>query len=177
MLAQADPAEHSCNAGSFTVTAALTDTLAGLARVAFPDTTSPGTSYALSGLTSATRFCTYTFTVASTFSATTFVTATDRATNLTTAPFTVTRDTTPPTLTLTPAVEGGALRVTWSATDAASGVDGSTCELRVREDEGAWQPFSTACAGDEVHTAAQPGHVYTFRVTATDNVGNSTSTE
>jgi len=126
----------------------------------------------------------YTFTVASTFSATTFVIATDRATNLATAPFTVTRDTAPPTLTLTPAVADGVLRVTWSSIDAASGVDASTCELRVWEDPstgsgqaGARQPFSTACARDELHSAAQPGQVYTFRLAASDNASNSASTE
>ncbi len=116
-------------------------------------------------------------TTTSTFSATTFVTATDRATNVGTGTFTVTRDTAPPTFTLSPAVESGALRVTWSSSDAASGVDASTCALEVREDEGAWQPFSTACAGDEIHSAAQPGHVYTFRLSATDNVSNTATAE
>ncbi len=61
--------------------------------------------------------------------------------------------------------------------DAASGVDASTCELRVQEDDGGWQPFSTACAGDEVHSQAQPGHVYTFRLSASDHVSNTASTE
>ncbi len=94
-----------------------------------------------------------------------------------TGTFTVTRDTAPPTFTLSPAMENGALRVTWSISDAASGVDASACTLVVREDEGAWQPFSTDCAGDEIHSAAQPGHVYTFRLSATDNVSNTATAE
>lgn len=87
--------------------------------------------------------------------------------------FAVIRDATPPTLTLTLAalVQGDVL-VTWSATDGGSGLDVGTCLLEVREDEGAWQPFSTACAGDDTY-ASQPGHTYTFRLSASDNVGNA----
>jgi hypothetical protein len=83
--------------------------------------------------------------------------------------FTVTRDVTSPTLTLQAIVQGSDVPVTWSAVDpsAGSGVDASTCLLEVREDEGAWQPFSTACGGDDTYHS-QPGHAYTF-LSATDN--------
>jgi RHS repeat-associated protein len=100
----------------------------------------------------------------------------DRATNLTTRPFTVVRDAISPTLSLNATVQGGDVHVTWSATDPDSGVDASTCLLEVREDEGAWQTFSTQCGGDDTHDG-QPGHTYTFRLTAADNVSNTASTE
>jgi RHS repeat-associated protein len=87
----------------------------------------------------------------------------------------VARDTTPPTLTLAALVQGE-VHVTWSATDPDSGVDASTCLLEVREDEGAWQTFSTECGGDDTHDG-QPGHTYTFRLAAADNVGNAASLE
>jgi RHS repeat-associated protein len=89
--------------------------------------------------------------------------------------FSVIRDTTPPSLTLAALVQGE-VHVTWSATDPDSGVDASTCLLEVREDEGAWQTFSTECGGDDTHDG-QPGHTYTFRLAAADNVGNAASLE
>jgi RHS repeat-associated protein len=46
----------------------------------------------------------------------------------------------------------------------------------VREDEGAWQTFSTECAGDDTHDG-QPGHTYTLRLSASDNVSNAASLE
>jgi RHS repeat-associated protein len=87
----------------------------------------------------------------------------------------VARDTTPPTLTLAALVQGD-VHVTWSATDPDSGVDASTCLLEVREDEGTWQTFSTECGGDDTHDG-QPGHTYTFRLAASDNVSNAASLE
>jgi len=85
-------------------------------------------------------------------------------------------DTTPPTLTLEAVVQGTDVLVTWSSDDSGSGVDASTCLLEVREDEGAWQTFSTECGGDDTHDG-QPGHTYTFRLSASDNVGNEDSLE
>jgi RHS repeat-associated protein len=89
--------------------------------------------------------------------------------------FGVIRDTTPPTLTLAALVQGD-VHVTWSATDPDSGVDASTCLLEVREDEGTWQTFSTECGGDDTHDG-QPGHTYTSRLSASDNVSNAASLE
>jgi RHS repeat-associated protein len=90
----------------------------------------------------------------------------------------VIRDATPPTLTLAAVVQGTDVHVIWSATDPSpgSGVDASTCLLEVREDEGAWQTFSTECGGDDTHDG-EPGHSYTFRLSAGDNVGNADSLE
>jgi hypothetical protein len=87
----------------------------------------------------------------------------------------VIRDTTPPTLTLEAVVQSNVL-VTWSATDSGSGVDTSTCLLEVREDDGDWQAFSTDCGGDDTYDG-QPGHTYTFRLSASDNVSNAASIE
>jgi RHS repeat-associated protein len=92
--------------------------------------------------------------------------------------FSVIRDTTPPTLTLEAVVQSDVL-VTWSATDPSpgSGLDTSKCLLKVREDdEGTWQAFSTDCGGDDTYDG-QPGHTYTFRLSASDNVSNAASTE
>jgi hypothetical protein len=43
-------------------------------------------------------------------------------------------------------------------------------------DAGDWQLHSQQCVGTEIFDA-QPGHTYTFRLTATDNVGNQARTE
>jgi len=67
--------------------------------------------------------------------------------------------------------------VTWNATDSGSGVDTSTCLLEVREDEGAWQTFSTECEGEDATYDGQPGYTYTFRLSASDNVSNAASLE
>jgi len=72
---------------------------------------------------------------------TTLVTATDRATNFTEQPFAVVRDTTPPTFTLSLAVEDGALPVAWGATDDASGV--ACYDLDARIEDGPWQRVLT----------------------------------
>jgi RHS repeat-associated protein len=65
-------------------------------------------------------------------------------------------------------------RSEWAG-QAASGL--ATCALEVREDEGEWGPFSTDCAGADTYQEAQPGHRYTFRLTASDNAGNEADTE
>jgi RHS repeat-associated protein len=46
----------------------------------------------------------------------------------------------------------------------------------VREDEGAWEPLSAACAGESTY-AGEPAHRYTFHLTASDNVGNGAAAE
>ena len=63
--------------------------------------------------------------------------------------------------------------------DASSGLH--TCKLEVREGAGEWHTLSSDCTGETAH--GEPGHLYTFRLTATDNacnllqVGNGTSAE
>jgi hypothetical protein len=110
-----------------------------------------------------------------TISGTYTVTVRDAMSHQSSVGFGVIRDTTPPTLTLAALVQGE-VHVTWSATDPDSGVDASTCLLEVREDEGAWQTFSTQCGGDDTHDG-QPGHTYTLRLSASDNVSNAASLE
>ena len=88
----------------------------------------------------------------------------------------VIRDTTPPTLTLEAVVQSNVL-VAWNVEDSGSGVDASTCLLEVREDDGDWQTFSTECGGEDATYEGQPGHTYTFRLSASDNVSNAASTE
>ena len=95
---------------------------------------------------------------------------------MTTRPFTVLQDAAAPTLSLSATVQGNDALVTWNVEDSGSGVDASSCRLEVREDEGAWQPFSTECAGDDTYNV-EPGHTYTFRLTASDNVSNADSLE
>jgi len=41
--------------------------------------------------------------------------------------------------------------------------------------EGSWQTKSNACAGTYIHPS-EPGHLYTFRLTATNHVGIGVST-
>jgi RHS repeat-associated protein len=124
----------------------------------------------------ATQSHVYTFDAADTFSAGATVQVSDRATNVTLESFTIVRDVVSPTLTLEAVVQGTDVHVTWNGEDSGSGVDAGTCFLEVREDEGAWQTFSTECGGDATHDG-QPGHTYTFRLSASDNVGNADSLE
>ena len=79
------------------------------------------------------------------------------------------------------------MRVTWEAVDAVSGVD--ACTLEVQEDDGAWETLSTSCAGGRACPSTgsgqvgEPGRLYAFRFSATDNacnklqVGNEASAE
>ncbi len=164
---------HGPATGNFTVTAAATDNLAGLANIAFPTAVSAGGTYPQSGALQAIASRVYTFTASSIFSSAVAVTTTDQATNRTTSPFTVTRDVTPPTLSLSPVVQNGAVRLTWSASDSSAGL--ATCTLEAQEDQGSWTVVPGGCAGTT--TYGTPGHWYTFRLAATDNVGNSTTTQ
>jgi RHS repeat-associated protein len=93
-----------------------------------------------------------------------------------TATFTVTRDAQDPlaSLSATTSADGTSIDLGWNASDAGAGL--ATCALEVREDAGAWQPYSLTCSGTGAY-AAQPGHTYTFRLSATDNVGNEAQTE
>jgi hypothetical protein len=50
-----DSVYYGQGSGEFTVTAALTDAISGLAQVIFPDTTDAGVTYGLGGATTATR--------------------------------------------------------------------------------------------------------------------------
>lgn len=83
-------------------------------------------------------------------------------------------DTTPPTggIRLLPAVSAGAsLPVSWSATDAASGVQSYTVQVRDWSGGGwlTWKSGTTARSGTYVGV---PGHTYEFRMAARDFKGN-----
>jgi RHS repeat-associated protein len=124
---------------------------------------------------SAARSRTYTFTAGTTAEGEYEVTATDRATNAGTASFTLVRDGTPPAVAVTATVQAEDIRVTWEARDATSGL--GACRLKVEKDDGSQEELSTSCAGERIYTEAEPGHHYTFHLTATDNVGNQASAE
>jgi hypothetical protein len=98
----------------------------------------------------------YTFTAASTFSATALVTATDRATNVTTRTFTIVRDATPPQVSLSAPARSTttAFTVTWGASDTQSGLDYYNLDVSV--DGGEWQRVlthtqSTNCSQEDGH--------------------------
>jgi len=154
------------NSGSFAVTAALTDTLAGLADVTFPDTTSPGISYALFGATTATRSRTYTFSEGTTEEGAYQVAATDRATNVSTATFTVIRDTTPPQvwLEVPRRVTTATIPLTWGAEDTQSGI--ARYDVQVSVEDGDWTDWLTGTLETEATYVAEEGEWFAFRVTA-----------
>jgi RHS repeat-associated protein len=127
----------------------------------------------------------YTFTAASTFSATALVAASDRATNGTTAPFTVVRDETPPQVSLSAPARATStgvapprpdtFTVTWGASDAQAGL--AYYDLDVSVDGGPWQRVLTHTQATTYQQTNQPANYYTFRLTATDHVSNSASVE
>jgi RHS repeat-associated protein len=159
--------------GSFTVDVEANDATAGLDALTFPATTSDGASYDYDGETSVSKSHSYTFDANDTFSASAAVTATDRAGNPTTVPFTITRDAISPTVTITvPACSAVVtVAVAWSGDDGAgSGV--ARYDVQVRQDDGPWSGWLTDTAQTEADFVGAIGHRYTFRVTATDNVGN-----
>jgi len=168
---------YGLGSGAFTVTAVLKDTLAGMAQVTFPDTTSPGITYTLAGDTSATRSHTYTFTAANTFSAVPAVAAADRATNVTTETFRLTRDTAPPQVWVDAPcrVYAASIPVTWGAADDASGV--AHYDVQVQVEDGEWTDWLTGTLNTKATYALDEGQWFSFRVTATDNVGNQASVE
>jgi RHS repeat-associated protein len=170
VVGTAEPASTLCysvGAGSFVVRAAMTDTLAGLASVAFPAIVSPGRAYPQGGAHQA---------AASSFTGVSLVTATDRAGNPATATFRLMRDATPPIVIVDATVQGSDVVVTWGdSSDADSGI--ATYDLYLQVDDGNWQPILLQTQSTSYQLTAQPDEVYTFRVTATDNVGNQASAE
>jgi hypothetical protein len=91
---------YGVGTGSITVTATLTDNLAGLDTVAFPAAAGLGASYAQNGLRTATVRHRYTFDAATVFSGTVSIQAADRAGNTVTSNVVLIHDTIPPTITL-----------------------------------------------------------------------------
>jgi hypothetical protein len=64
------------------------------------------------------------------------------------------------------------VKVTWSGTDATSGVNHYT--LYQSKDGGAFTKVATTTTGSSQRSIA-PGHTYQFKVTATDNAGNTSA--
>ncbi|MFZ5919184.1 MAG: RHS repeat-associated core domain-containing protein [Chloroflexota bacterium] len=60
--------------------------------------------------------------------------------------------------------------ITWTASDTLSGVAGY--DVQVRVDGGGWSGWLTNTTQTQAGYEGQPGHAYSFRVRATDNVGN-----
>ena len=65
--------------------------------------------------------------------------------------------------------------LTWGGQDGASGLAGYDVDLQV--DAGAWQRVLTHTQATAHTFTDLPGERYTFRVTATDNVGNAATAE
>jgi len=98
---------------------------------------------------------------------------TGRAGNLgpSTAPITVTIDTTPPTITslIVPARAIPDFAVSWSAQDNLTGV--SHYDVQYKSESSGWTDWVSTPVTQALFTGPG-GHVYTFRVSATDGVGN-----
>ncbi len=115
----------------------------------------------------------YTFDAGDTANGTYNAVVTDRATNQTTVPFTVTRDAVAPTLTLIVAgrIAASDIPVQWTAVETGSGIRGY--DLEVSADGGAsWTRLLTATQATTYTFTGTLGVVYTFRVRATDRVSN-----
>jgi hypothetical protein len=157
--------------GSFIVEVEATDATAGLDEIVFPATTSNGTSYDYDGETSATPSHVYTFNASDSFDGDATVTAEDRAGNQGSTTFTVTRDVDAPVVTVQALANGATVNVNWGGTtDAGSGV--SHYDVDVKVDDEPWTPWLVETTDTSDTYDGEPGHTYTFRVTATDNVGN-----
>ncbi|MDP3046693.1 MAG: hypothetical protein Q8O07_04380, partial [Chloroflexota bacterium] len=85
---------------------------------------------------------------------------------------TVVMDNTPPTAAASsPAVAPAAsITVTWSGADALSGV--ASYDLQVRDSDGPWTPWLAHTTALTAIYSGASRHLYSFRVRATDNVGN-----
>ncbi|HEV8361452.1 MAG TPA: hypothetical protein VGR28_13465 [Candidatus Thermoplasmatota archaeon] len=62
------------------------------------------------------------------------------------------------------------LRVSWSATDAGSGV--ATYTVQKQKDDGPWEELVPEATGTSRDVTGEAGHTYKFRARATDAVGN-----
>jgi RHS repeat-associated protein len=159
-------------AGTYTVTAYLTDTLAGLETLTFPTTTSPGDTYdAWGGATTATQAHLYTTDAADTFSDLVQIEATDRAGNLSSYLVNVVNDDDAPTPVITvQSTVSLKFTVAWDATDNASGVQ--YYDVQYKQGAGSWTDWLTNTTTTNAQFIGQQDESYTFRVQATDNVGN-----
>jgi hypothetical protein len=163
-----DSVYYGQGSGYFTVTAAMTDAISGLAQVIFPDTTDAGATYGLGGAITGTRSHPYAFDTNDTFSATLAITATDRAGNQTTQPFYVIEDTGTPTVTIqVPEVAPLRFWVSWSGQDAMSGVHDYAVQYKVGV-AGTWTSWLSDTTQTQADFLGERDQSYYFRVQATD---------
>jgi RHS repeat-associated protein len=159
---------YGVGSGQITVTASLSDDLAGLDAVTFPDAAGPGASYAQNGVASATVQHVYTFDAAAAFSGPVAIQASDRAGNTIPSNVVLHHDTTGPTLKLNASSEGLTLSIAWAASDADAGLNRCLLEL---VDGGVATTIASTCTGSLDYPATQD-QAYTVRLTAWDNVAN-----
>jgi hypothetical protein len=186
MAGRAHPASHayatgsqvyynksSTNTGWFTVTARITDTGGGLQYARFPGTTSNGV-FSNSVTTSGLYAWGYAFDASDTFSASVEVTAANSLNQWQGAWLTVTRDIVAPVVTATAPAKatGGAIPVSWNATDGLAGPTG-VYTVSVMTDTGSLQVWLANTPLTSANFTGELGHKYTFVVTATDRVSNT----
>jgi hypothetical protein len=159
---------YGVGTGSITVTATLTDDLAGLDAVTFPDAAGPGASYPQHGARNTTVQHIYAFAATATFSGPVAIQASDRAGHTIPSNVVLHHDPIAPTLHLNANSEGLTLSMTWSASDAEAGLN--RCVLELVEGSVAI-PIATTCTGSLDYPATQDQE-YTVRLTAWDHVAN-----
>jgi hypothetical protein len=167
------PRFYGVGTGSITVTASISDDLAGLDTVSFPDAPGTGGVYPQAGASNVTMQHVYAFAASTTFSGTVSIQASDRAGNTVTSTVVLLHDTIAPTLQLNASSEGLTLSIAWSASDAEAGLN--HCLLDLVEGNFTTK-LSTACSGTLHHPGVQDA-AYTVRLTAWDNVANRTVQE
>jgi hypothetical protein len=102
------------------------------------------------------------------------VTAADQVNNADSDTFTLVRDATPPTPDITvPSVAPLTFDVTWSASDAEAGV--RHFDVHYKQGAGSWTAWLTATTETSAQFIGQQDESYTFRVRASDNVGNESA--
>ncbi|MEJ2556516.1 MAG: RHS repeat-associated core domain-containing protein, partial [Anaerolineae bacterium] len=110
-----------------------------------------------------------------TLSTTLAVTATDRAGNQTTQPFTLFKDTISPTVTIAvPPVAPLHFRVSWLGQDGESGLRDYDVQYKVGV-AGTWTSWLTNTSQTEAPFVGERDQSYYFRVQATDNVNNTSA--
>lgn len=101
--------------------------------------------------------------------------ATDRVSNVAEESVSLIYNGEPPQVSVNVTFSDDHIDVHWSASDSGSGLD--ACDLEMSIDGRAWEELSNDCAGTITPADVLAGQPYTFRLTATDNTGNTASAE
>ena len=172
------------NTGSFDVAATSTDPQSGIAKIAFPAVT--GTSGGGDDTTSP-YFTTYDWTSSTSTSGAQTVTAHNTAGLTANTTFTLTPDTTAPTgqtinLSTGPWYTTPSIPLTIdTGTDTGAGIDNSTLAVERASATltagscGTFGSWSTVTLTGEADTTVVSGNCYRYRITISDNVGNTSS--